>query len=224
MGVHDVKVAGENTWHASEAVGHAMGASDTRLCPFCAESIRVEAIKCRHCGEALDSTALSQMRADTPILVVEQAREFIVQLEETAYPRITPIDISADAPFSNAYLRGLGMKLVRDIDCWRRMGLTHVWVWAMPYFLARLEELRHQGWELAEDLRQCVDADGWLQNPFDRLHVISVQVPSFFGPRTLQVIAGGKFRMRRIRGFATGDSPRKHIDYSPGRLGERGSG
>lgn len=27
-----------------------------RLCPWCAESIRVEAVKCRHCGSVLDES------------------------------------------------------------------------------------------------------------------------------------------------------------------------
>ena len=30
---------------------------DTKLCPYCSEEIKVTAIKCKHCGERLDSSS-----------------------------------------------------------------------------------------------------------------------------------------------------------------------
>ncbi|MEE4461865.1 hypothetical protein V2S84_06985 [Azotobacter chroococcum] len=41
----------------SSASGGGKAVADTRPCPFCAESVKMAAIKCRHCGSTLEPEA-----------------------------------------------------------------------------------------------------------------------------------------------------------------------
>lgn len=45
-----------------------------RKCPFCAEVVRIEAIKCKHCGSALEPIA-TVTRIDAPLRTVEQQQD-----------------------------------------------------------------------------------------------------------------------------------------------------
>jgi len=38
----------------SKSDSSTLGQSESKICPFCAEEIKVAAVKCKHCGEFLD--------------------------------------------------------------------------------------------------------------------------------------------------------------------------
>lgn len=49
-----------------------------KKCPYCSEDIAYEAIKCKHCGEFLDSKSL-QNRADSQSPPPQQPQQVIVK-------------------------------------------------------------------------------------------------------------------------------------------------
>ena len=71
QGLHDILI--ETAQDNGRAGVNGQSESDTRKCPFCAEEIKVEATKCKHCGEMLN--ARSEQQDDQGRQVAEQKLE-----------------------------------------------------------------------------------------------------------------------------------------------------
>jgi hypothetical protein len=80
---------------------------------------------------------------------------------------LVPIDLDSDAPFSESYLREFGYTDVDEEDCTWEWGITLIWQACRDHFRNRLDDLRAQGWELAEPFEEF-DEEGRLVNPEDR--------------------------------------------------------
>ena len=50
-----------------EKTGESIGLPELRKCPFCAEEIRIEAIKCKHCGSDLPAIESEPAAAETGV-------------------------------------------------------------------------------------------------------------------------------------------------------------
>ncbi|MDK7374813.1 MULTISPECIES: zinc ribbon domain-containing protein [Weeksella] len=49
-----------------------METENQKICPYCAELINADAIKCKHCGEFLDNNLRESRKATTQVVMPEQ--------------------------------------------------------------------------------------------------------------------------------------------------------
>jgi hypothetical protein len=89
--------------------------SDTKLCPFCAEEIKSAAIKCKHCGEMLESSAVP-----APVEAPKPPGE--ISLFDNGQVRVTTKTVTIDGKILQ--VSGITSAEVRDTQGAPMLGLV----------------------------------------------------------------------------------------------------
>ncbi len=129
-----------------------------------------------------------------------ETKVFVIPFPGGSPPASYIFNAKSNKPFSDGYLRSIGMLDKKTWDFLRRGwhgGVTLTWSAYKDYFLERINELGREGWQLEEPFEHPVDEHGWLVRPNDRFETDTVEFKDILGKYHRQVFVGARFLMRR---------------------------